>query len=124
MPNRCQTKTKKGVLCQKWTSKTPNEPSSENWKYAQEKTHGLGDHNYCRNPDGEKTIYCYTMEAGTFGTSNWDYCEPLEPAKGKKEEEDEKEEEEKKAGDEKKDGDAECDKTEKLTGEKDAGYRG
>ena len=119
MSNRCQTKTKKGVLCQKWTSKTPNEPSSKNWKYAQEKTHGLGDHNYCRNPDGEKTIYCYTMEAGSFGTSNWDYCEPLEPAKGKKEEE-----EEKKAGDEKKDGDAECDKTEKLTGEKDAGYRG
>jgi hypothetical protein len=30
--------------------------------------------NYCRNPDKEKTIWCYTTDA----KKRWEYCEPLE----------------------------------------------
>merc|ERR1712136_383893 len=29
--------------------------------------------NYCRNPDGEDTIWCYTTDEG----SRWEYCDPI-----------------------------------------------
>jgi hypothetical protein len=30
------------------------------------------ERNYCRNPDGEKTIWCYTTDS----KKRWEYCEP------------------------------------------------
>jgi hypothetical protein len=30
--------------------------------------------NYCRNPDGEKSMWCYTTDK----KKRWEYCEPLE----------------------------------------------
>jgi len=52
------TSTASGRACQKWTVDKPHkidmEPSQEN---------GLGNHNYCRNPDGsEDKPWCYTMD--------------------------------------------------------------
>merc|ERR1711881_658002 len=66
----CQTKTKSGITCQKWTSQDPHQHgfTPENYPDA-----GLGDHNYCRNPDGDSTIWCYTSDPNML----WEYCEPL-----------------------------------------------
>lgn len=64
----CQTKTRSGKTCQKWTVQTPhkhnNSPSDKPGK-------GLGDHNFCRNPDNEPTIWCYTTSS-----TRWEYCDP------------------------------------------------
>merc|ERR1712187_968518 len=65
----CQDKTRSGKTCQSWASQTPhahsNTPSSKPGK-------GLGNHNSCRNPDGESTIWCYTTSASV----RWEYCDP------------------------------------------------
>jgi len=63
----CQTVTRSGRTCQKWNLNSPHK----------HKFHSQGDHNYCRNPDGEKTIWCYTTDKG----DRWDYCDPIDPAK-------------------------------------------
>jgi len=34
---------------------------------------GLGDHNSCRNPDGEASIWCYTTDENV----RWEYCDGL-----------------------------------------------
>merc|ERR1719335_950588 len=52
------TTTNSGRTCQKWTVKKPHsgtpEPNNEN---------GLGNHNYCRNPDqSEDKPWCFTMD--------------------------------------------------------------
>jgi len=66
----CQTKTRSGYSCQKWTSKFPHWHRIT-WRRYPHK--GIGDHNYCRNPDGEPTIWCYTTSPG----KRWDYCNPI-----------------------------------------------
>ena len=33
---------------------------------------GIGNHNYCRNPDGHSTIRCYTLAIGV----RLEECEP------------------------------------------------
>merc|ERR1719191_1382799 len=52
------TSTASGRTCQKWVDEKPHtvgiEPTSDN---------GLGNHNYCRNPDGsEKKPWCFTQD--------------------------------------------------------------
>ena len=57
-----------GRECQKWTSQTPHEHSvtPENFPDG-----GLGDHNFCRDADGEIAgAWCYTMDPGW----RWEYC--------------------------------------------------
>jgi len=57
----CQDRTVTGRTCQKWRAA---------WQTAHPNM-GLGDHNYCRNPDHEPDgIWCYTDDG-------WGYCNPL-----------------------------------------------
>ena len=69
----CQTKTKSGLTCQRWDRQSPHKHS--NHKPGQ--TYDAGPHNYCRNPDGSSTIWCYT----TSSSKRWEYCVPFETAK-------------------------------------------
>lgn len=66
----CQSQTRSGKTCQKWTAQTPhghgNTPAARPGR-------GLGDHNQCRNPDGSLTIWCYTTDAA----HRWEYCDRL-----------------------------------------------
>eukprot|EP01083_Nonionella_stella_P084742 234667_1 len=66
----CQDRTIGGIPCQSWTSQTPHTHtvSASNFPGM-----GIGDHNYCRNVDGEPTVWCYTQDPGT----RWDYCLPI-----------------------------------------------
>ena len=76
--------THAGKPCQKWTSQTPNRHSRTPSNYPDK---GLGDHNYCRNPDGEPRAWCYDAEApiGASGRPDrWDYCDVQTCSSGKK----------------------------------------
>merc|ERR1719261_1474464 len=67
----CQYQTVSGYLCQNWMQQSPQQhmyipdffPDAH-----------LGDHNFCRNPDGDSTIWCIT----TNPTVRWEYCTPRE----------------------------------------------
>merc|ERR1712087_636278 len=58
----CQSIPRSGKKCQSWDTQAPHTHSRrpDNPTYA---GMGLGSHNYCRNPDGEQSIWCYTMDA-------------------------------------------------------------
>ena len=60
----CQTKTVSGKTCQKWTAQYPHRHSRTPSNFPNK---GLGDHNYCRNPDGEETIWCYGFMGARAG---------------------------------------------------------
>ena len=65
----CQSKTRSGRTCQKWTIQDPHAHIVTESNYPGK---GVGNHNYCRNPDGDVSIWCYTMDAG----KRWEYCDP------------------------------------------------
>ena len=65
----CQTKTRSGETCQRWTSQSPHEHRKTTGNYP---SSGLTE-NFCRNPDGKSGIWCYTR----ISTSRWEYCDPL-----------------------------------------------
>jgi uncharacterized protein YegL len=67
----CQSETESGKVCQEWTSTFPQEHSFAK-KAKKGKIPGLGEHNFCRNPDGSETIWCYTTDPST----PWEYCVP------------------------------------------------
>jgi hypothetical protein len=60
-----------GFTCQKWSVQTPFTHTRTPANYPNA---GLGDHNYCRNPDGQagsqEKAWCYT----TNPAKQWDYC--------------------------------------------------
>merc|ERR1719316_2290006 len=63
----CQSRTQNGLTCQRWSDQYPHSHSFIVDWYPD--AH-LGDHNFCRNPDGDSRIWCYTTDAG----QRWDYC--------------------------------------------------
>ena len=66
--------TTTGATCQKWTSQSPHTHTRKPCKYFQicDYRHtGLGDHNFCRNPDGDLGPWCYTTDP----KERWAYCD-------------------------------------------------
>ena len=59
--------TRGGLPCQTWTAQSPHKHSRTPSDYPNS---GLGDHNYCRNPDQTSFAWCYTMDTNVC----WDYC--------------------------------------------------
>ena len=59
--------SKSGKKCQKWTVQSPQAHTRTPANYPDT---GLGDHNYCRNPDNADQAWCYTTDPGT----RWEYC--------------------------------------------------
>jgi len=71
----CQTHTESGRLCQKWTGEHASWARMEGGESQRFPDKGLGDHNFCRNPDHETNgIWCWA----TGGGSSWEYCNPLD----------------------------------------------
>ena len=64
-----QQVTKSGEQCQKWTEQWPQRHSRTEANYPDS---GLGNHNYCRNPDNEPSgAWCYT----TNPEKRWETCD-------------------------------------------------
>uniref|UniRef100_A0A671NM84 Plasminogen-like n=1 Tax=Sinocyclocheilus anshuiensis TaxID=1608454 RepID=A0A671NM84_9TELE len=58
--------TVSGKTCQEWSSQIPHKHSKTSENYP---CKGL-DKNYCRNPDNERSPWCYTTDPET----RWEYC--------------------------------------------------
>ncbi|XP_078693730.1 uncharacterized protein LOC144923229 isoform X2 [Branchiostoma floridae x Branchiostoma belcheri] len=59
--------TKTGRTCQRWDSQTPHEHERTPAWYPSSGLEG----NYCRNPDGEETVWCYTTDPD----ERWELCD-------------------------------------------------
>ncbi|XP_077326049.1 tissue-type plasminogen activator [Lithobates pipiens] len=64
------SRTVSGAVCVNW-----NSPALNGKRYTTQHRDalqfGLGNHNFCRNPDGEVSPWCYVFKDGAY---NWDYC--------------------------------------------------
>ncbi|XP_068198816.1 plasminogen [Antennarius striatus] len=58
--------TETGKTCQSWSTQTPHKHNRSPDNYP---CKGL-DNNYCRNPDNERTPWCYTTDS----TTRWEFC--------------------------------------------------
>jgi len=67
----CQNKTKSGRTCQQWTSQSPHTHDRTPTQFYGK---NLGHHNFCRNPDDEPTIWCYTTDSN----KRWEWCNPVQ----------------------------------------------
>ncbi|XP_071496591.1 tissue-type plasminogen activator-like [Diadema antillarum] len=56
--------TSTGITCQNWLSTSPHDGLLNNFP-------GVGNNNYCRNPDGDLMPWCYTMDPSV----RWYYCD-------------------------------------------------
>lgn len=64
--------TRSGLTCKKWTTLSADSYYVTPAKFPNK---GLGDHNYCRNPDsGSEGTWCYTTTTTSSGKT-WEYCD-------------------------------------------------
>ncbi|XP_077118333.1 tissue-type plasminogen activator [Ranitomeya variabilis] len=64
------SRTYSGQVCVNWNSQGLNQkPYNTQHRDAQQL--GIGNHNHCRNPDGDKNPWCYIFKNGKY---IWDYC--------------------------------------------------
>ena len=61
--------TTSGRTCQAWTARTPHDASSYISSFPEFNLEG--EQNYCRNPDGHSTAWCYTTDPAT----EWENCD-------------------------------------------------
>ena len=63
------SETRSGKECQQWTTQLPHQHNRTEAEYPGT---GLGQHNFCRNPDNEpEGAWCYTTDS----ESRWEYCD-------------------------------------------------
>ena len=60
--------TVSGRVCQFWAAQTPHSHEHTPANFPEVLQHG---HNYCRNPDGKSTAWCYTTDPST----RWEFCD-------------------------------------------------
>ena len=60
--------TRSGAQCQDWASQSPHRHSNT----PELRPAGGLEGNFCRNPDGEPSIWCYTSNRD----SRWEFCDP------------------------------------------------
>eukprot|EP01083_Nonionella_stella_P304165 1055756_1 len=65
----CQTTTRLGYTCQYWTDQSPHTHTM----MVEYPNAALGPHHFCRNPDGDDTIWCYTTDS----EKRLDFCDPM-----------------------------------------------
>ncbi|CAH1798962.1 unnamed protein product [Owenia fusiformis] len=64
--------TSSGVTCQKWTSQYPHKHREVSKNSLTNIKNGIGNHNFCRNPNGsKKRPWCYTTKKAI----EWEYCD-------------------------------------------------
>ncbi|KAJ8314965.1 LOW QUALITY PROTEIN: hypothetical protein KUTeg_007115, partial [Tegillarca granosa] len=67
-----------GITCQKWTSFYPQKHKLLPAGYTGKKHRdGLGEHNYCRNPAGQrrKRPWCFVTKSLKLKKQTWQYCD-------------------------------------------------
>merc|ERR1719330_1358952 len=67
----CQDHSRNGNVCENWITARSNWARIVDGESERFPDKGLGDHNFCRNPDHEpEGIWCWTA-------TTWEYCNPL-----------------------------------------------
>jgi len=64
-----QTQTRSGRQCQRWDHQSPHDHSFNSRTHPDNGLTG----NYCRNPSGAPTIWCFTQDPGV----RWETCQPI-----------------------------------------------
>ena len=69
------SQTENGLECQRWDSNTPHSHDNDRVELFPDDVTSLSDiENYCRNPDAENTLWCYTIDS-VDESRRWEFCD-------------------------------------------------